>query len=166
MTLSVAHPADALFRTTSHDPTQAGDVFQVVLGQRFERRTFADPFEVYRALRVVNPSPYMIYMQARGSMLVASSPEILCRVTSEGTVVNRPLAGTRKRGATPEEDLALEKNLLVRSRLRPLLFSRPLPPLPLLLARLLPALLRAADAPPAALRRCAGSPACCANKKR
>lgn len=95
--------------------TQAGDIFQVVLGQRFERRTFADPFEVYRALRVVNPSPYMIYMQARGSVLVASSPEILCRVTSDNTVVNRPLAGTRKRGATQEEDVALEKDLLARS---------------------------------------------------
>lgn len=69
---------------------------------------------MYRALRVVNPSPYMIYMQARGAMLVASSPEILCRVTGDGTVVNRPLAGTRKRGANAEEDLALEKDLLVR----------------------------------------------------
>ena len=54
----------------------AGDIFQIVLSQRFERRTFADPFEVYRALRVVNPSPYMIYLQARGCILVASSPEI------------------------------------------------------------------------------------------
>lgn len=59
--------------------TQSGDIFQLVLSQRFERRTFADPFEVYRALRVVNPSPYMVYMQARGCILVSSSPEILCR---------------------------------------------------------------------------------------
>jgi anthranilate synthase component 1 len=58
---------------------QAGDVFQLVFSQRFERRTFADPFEVYRALRVVNPSPYMVYLQARGAVIVASSPEILCR---------------------------------------------------------------------------------------
>ena len=58
---------------------KAGDIFQLVLSQRFERRTFADPFEVYRALRVVNPSPYMVYMQARGCILVSSSPEILCR---------------------------------------------------------------------------------------
>ncbi|GAU18086.1 hypothetical protein TSUD_51970 [Trifolium subterraneum] len=58
----------------------AGDIFQIVLSQRFERRTFADPFEVYRALRIVNPSPYMTYLQARGSILVASSPEILTRV--------------------------------------------------------------------------------------
>ena len=95
---------------------RAGDIFQVVLSQRFERRTFADPFEVYRALRVVNPSPYMIYLQARGSILVASSPEILCRVTAERTVVNRPLAGTRKRGATPAEDAALAEDLLADAK--------------------------------------------------
>ena len=109
---------------------RAGDIFQVVLGQRFERRSAADPFDVYRALRAVNPSPYMVYMQARGCILVASSPEILCRVRhTEGTsplggesaprsgavpriLTNRPLAGTRKRGATPDEDRALERELL------------------------------------------------------
>ncbi|MFN7021791.1 MAG: anthranilate synthase component I [Phycisphaerales bacterium] len=95
---------------------RAGDVFQVVLGQRFERASAADPFDVYRALRVVNPSPYMVYMQARGCILVASSPEILCRVRrgADGrfTVTNRPLAGTRRRGATPDEDRALEADLL------------------------------------------------------
>ena len=90
----------------------AGDVFQVVLSQRFERRTFADPFEVYRSLRVVNPSPYMIYMQARGCIFVASSPEILCRLTGERQVVNRPLAGTRRRGLSPEEDAQLAAELL------------------------------------------------------
>lgn len=89
----------------------AGDIFQIVLSQRFERRTFADPFEVYRALRVVNPSPYMIYLQARGCILVASSPEILTRV-KQGKVTNRPLAGTRKRGKTQAEDEILEKELL------------------------------------------------------
>lgn len=89
----------------------AGDIFQIVLSQRFERRTFADPFEVYRALRVVNPSPYMIYLQARGCILVASSPEILTRV-KQGKVTNRPLAGTRKRGKTQAEDEVLEKELL------------------------------------------------------
>jgi anthranilate synthase component 1 len=94
---------------------RAGDIFQVVIGQRFERRSAADPFDVYRALRAVNPSPYMVYMQARGCILVASSPEILCRVRRERSglvVTNRPLAGTRRRGATPEEDAALEKELL------------------------------------------------------
>jgi anthranilate synthase component 1 len=88
----------------------AGDAFQVVLSQRFARRTPADPFEIYRALRVVNPSPYMIYLQAAGSILVAASPEILCRCAG-GLVTNRPLAGTRKRGSTTEEDLALERDL-------------------------------------------------------
>jgi anthranilate synthase component I len=88
----------------------AGDAFQIVLSQRFERATAADPFEVYRALRIVNPSPYMIYLQARGSILIASSPEILCRVQN-GVVTNRPLAGTRSRGMTPAQDAALEREL-------------------------------------------------------
>ncbi|CAI5522082.1 unnamed protein product [Closterium sp. Naga37s-1] len=96
---------------SSKENILAGDIFQIVLSQRFERRTFADPFEVYRALRIVNPSPYLAYLQARGSILVASSPEILCRI-SGSTVVNRPLAGTRRRGQTAEEDLALEEDLL------------------------------------------------------
>lgn len=95
---------------------RAGDIFQVVLGQRFERWSSADPFDVYRALRAVNPSPYMVYLQAEGTILVASSPEILCRVRRAAdhslTVTNRPLAGTRKRGSTPDEDLALERDLL------------------------------------------------------
>nr|AFR69324.1 anthranilate synthase alpha 1 [Oryza sativa] len=89
----------------------AGDIFQVVLSQRFERRTFADPFEVYRALRIVNPSPYMAYLQARGCILVASSPEILTRVEKR-TIVNRPLAGTIRRGKSKAEDKVLEQLLL------------------------------------------------------
>ncbi|KAL0452745.1 UNVERIFIED_CONTAM: Anthranilate synthase alpha subunit, chloroplastic [Sesamum latifolium] len=89
----------------------AGDIFQIVLSQRFERRTFADPFEVYRALRVVNPSPYMSYLQARGCILVASSPEILTRVKKR-KIVNRPLAGTARRGKTLHEDEMLEMKLL------------------------------------------------------
>ncbi|CAI5526345.1 unnamed protein product [Closterium sp. Naga37s-1] len=96
---------------SSKENILAGDIFQIVLSQRFERRTFADPFEVYRALRIVNPSPYLAYLQARGSILVASSPEILCRI-SGSNVVNRPLAGTRRRGQTAEEDSALEEDLL------------------------------------------------------
>ena len=95
---------------------RAGDIFQVVLGQRFERESKADPFDVYRALRAVNPSPYMVYMQSPGCILVAASPEILCRVRTDDAgnriVTNRPLAGTRKRGATPDEDNALETDLL------------------------------------------------------
>ena len=62
---------------------RAGDIFQVVLGQRFERKSAVDPFDVYRALRAVNPSPYMGYLQCRGCILVASSPEILCRVRAK-----------------------------------------------------------------------------------
>ncbi|KAK4790361.1 hypothetical protein SAY86_017665 [Trapa natans] len=89
----------------------AGDIFQIVLSQRFERRTFADPFEIYRALRIVNPSPYMTYLQARGCILVASSPEILTRV-KKNKIVNRPLAGTSRRGKTSEEDKRLEVQLL------------------------------------------------------
>ncbi len=95
---------------------RAGDIFQVVVGQRFERVSKADPFHVYRALRAVNPSPYMVYLQAEGCLLVASSPEILCRVRSREdgrlVVTNRPLAGTRKRGATVDEDRRLEAELL------------------------------------------------------
>ncbi|VFQ99468.1 unnamed protein product [Cuscuta campestris] len=101
---------DAVLQAKEH--ILAGDIFQIVLSQRFERRTFADPFEVYRALRVVNPSPYMTYMQARGCILVASSPEILTRVKKNRQVVNRPLAGTSKRGKTHEEDIMLEMLLL------------------------------------------------------
>ncbi|MCH2137436.1 MAG: chorismate-binding protein [Phycisphaerales bacterium] len=87
-----------------------GDVFQVVPSQRFERQSSVDPFAVYRALRIVNPSPYMIYMQGPEAMLVASSPEILCRVV-DGTVSSRPLAGTRRRDADVAADVALEDDL-------------------------------------------------------
>ena len=89
----------------------AGDVFQTVISQRFRRTTTADPFDIYRALRVVNPSPYQIYLQSEGCILVAASPEILCRVRDE-IVTSRPLAGTRRRGRTEDEDLALEAELL------------------------------------------------------
>ncbi len=88
----------------------AGDAFQIVISQRFEHRTQIDPFEIYRSLRVVNPSPYMIYVQGAGCILAASSPEILCRC-KDGIVTNRPLAGTRKRGKTESEDAAVEKEL-------------------------------------------------------
>ncbi len=89
----------------------AGDAFQIVLSQRFEHCTSVDPFEVYRALRVVNPSPYMIYLQAEGCILAASSPEILCRCR-DNRITSRPLAGTRKRGKTVHEDSQMESELL------------------------------------------------------
>lgn len=103
---------------------RAGDIFQVVLGQRFEKRSPADPFDVYRALRAVNPSPYMGYLQSEGCILVASSPEILCRVRRRATgesgmiVTNRPLAGTRRRGRTFEEDASLQRELLADAKER------------------------------------------------
>ncbi len=89
----------------------AGDIFQVVLSQRLRVHSDADPFDIYRALRVVNPSPFMFYVKGPGCILVGASPEILCRV-EDGVVTSRPLAGTRCRGATLEEDAALEKELL------------------------------------------------------
>jgi anthranilate synthase component 1 len=94
---------------------EAGDAFQVVPSQRFELSTEADPFDVYRTLRVVNPSPYMFYLQVEGGMLVGSSPEILCQVR-DGWLTNRPLAGTRKRGRTPAEDAALEEELVTDAK--------------------------------------------------
>lgn len=90
---------------------QAGDAFQIVPAQRFSVPTEADPFDIYRALRVVNPSPYMFYLQIDGGILVGSSPEILVNVT-DGKATSRPLAGTRHRGKTPEQDKQLEAELL------------------------------------------------------
>jgi anthranilate synthase component 1 len=90
---------------------RAGDIFQVVLSQRLCVETDADPFNIYRALRVVNPSPFMFYLKSPPCTLVGASPEIMCRV-EDGVVTNRPLAGTRRRGATEEEDKALEAELL------------------------------------------------------
>lgn len=88
----------------------AGDAFQIVPSQRFEFKTHTDPFDIYRSLRVVNPSPYMFYLQIEGAILIGSSPEILCRV-KDGIATSRPLAGTRKRGHTEQEDQALEADL-------------------------------------------------------
>lgn len=89
----------------------AGDVIQVVLSQRFSTKVTADPFDVYRALRSLNPSPYMYFLDYGEIKLIGSSPEIL--VTEErGKVTVRPIAGTRPRGATEEEDIALEQELL------------------------------------------------------
>jgi len=90
---------------------RAGDIFQVVLSQRLHVETAADPLDVYRALRVVNPSPFMFYLKSPRVILVGASPEIMCRV-QDGVITNRPLAGTRRRGQTEEEDNALEAELL------------------------------------------------------
>ena len=91
--------------------TRAGDVMQVVLAQRMSIPFAADPIDLYRALRSLNPSPYMYFMDLRDFQIVSSSPEILARL-EDGIAFNRPLAGTRRRGHTPEEDLAMERELL------------------------------------------------------
>jgi anthranilate synthase component 1 len=89
----------------------AGDAFQIVLSQRFETETTAGAFDIYRALRVINPSPFMFYVQSGKVTLVGASPEIMCRV-EDGEVTVRPLAGTRKRGHTDEEDRKLAEELV------------------------------------------------------
>src|SRR5262245_37746148 len=91
---------------------QAGDIFQVVLSQRLQTETRARPFDIYRTLRVVNPSPFMFYLDAGPLRLVGSSPEIMARVEG-GVLTVRPLAGTRPRGRTEEEDQRLAAELVV-----------------------------------------------------
>jgi len=89
----------------------AGDIFQVVLSQRFEAPFTLSPFALYRALRRTNPSPYLYYLNFGSFAVAGSSPEILVKV-SGGKVTVRPIAGTRPRGSTPHEDKALEEELL------------------------------------------------------
>ncbi|MFN3974120.1 MAG: anthranilate synthase component I [Dehalococcoidia bacterium] len=88
----------------------AGDIIQVVLSQRFSCSTSAQPIDLYRALRAINPSPYMFFLALDGFYLIGASPELLVRV-EEGEVTTHPIAGTRPRGKTPEEDKALEEGL-------------------------------------------------------
>ncbi len=94
-----------------------GDLFQVVLSQRFNMRTEIDPFLVYRVLRSMNPSPYMYYLKMDDEIIVGTSPEALVKVEN-GRAETRPIAGTRPRGKTEEEDLALEKELLADEKER------------------------------------------------
>jgi anthranilate synthase component I len=89
----------------------AGDVIQVVLAQRFETALRARPIEVYRALRSINPSPYMFYLELGDATLVGASPEVMVRV-EDGQVTVRPIAGTRPRGSSERSDLELESELL------------------------------------------------------
>jgi anthranilate synthase component 1 len=93
------------------DYIAAGDVFQVVLSQRFEAPFSLPPFALYRALRRVNPAPFLYFLDFGGFAVAGSSPEILVRVRN-GVVTVRPIAGTRPRGPTPHEDKALEEELL------------------------------------------------------
>jgi anthranilate synthase component 1 len=88
-----------------------GDIIQAVLCQRLETETSSDPFEIYRALRFVNPSPYMFYLELDDLRIIGSSPETMVRLT-DGVIELRPIAGTRPRGTTPEEENALEADLL------------------------------------------------------
>ncbi len=89
----------------------AGDIIQVVMSQRFHAKSQLDPFYLYRALRHINPSPYLFYVRLDDVVLIGSSPEILVRL-EDGEIELRPIAGTRKRGLTLEDDNALEKELL------------------------------------------------------
>jgi anthranilate synthase component 1 len=99
---------EAVSRTK--DYIYAGDVVQTVISQRFQRRYEGNPFNVYRALRVVNPSPYMYYLDTGDFQIVGSSPEILVRLEGRNVTV-RPIAGTRRRGDTEKQDKALEEEL-------------------------------------------------------
>src|SRR5690606_9721460 len=100
----------------SKEYIRAGDIFQVVLSQRLSVPFKARPVDVYRALRALNPSPYMYFLDVGEMQVVGSSPEILVRLQHDadgrGTVTVRPIAGTRPRGDTPEQDSALEAELL------------------------------------------------------
>ncbi|KAB1658255.1 anthranilate synthase component I [Pseudoclavibacter sp. CFCC 11306] len=100
----------------------AGDIFQVVISQRFDLETQADPLDVYRVLRTLNPSPYMYLQTHRGTdgellHVVGSSPEALVKVT-DGAVVSHPIAGSRPRGTTPERDAHLADELLADEKER------------------------------------------------
>ena len=90
---------------------RAGDIFQVVLSQRFSRTVTVPPFEIYRALRVINPSPYLYFLRHGSHCTVGASPELLVRM-EDGEVIVRPIAGTRPRGKTAEEDSRLAEDLL------------------------------------------------------
>ncbi|RNB81637.1 anthranilate synthase component I [Brevibacillus fluminis] len=114
---NMSKPAFEQMVERAKDYIAAGDIFQVVLSQRFTVDTALDPFSVYRVLRTLNPSPYMYYLQYADTTLVGTSPEILVRV-EDNKVEIRPIAGTRKRGATAREDEELAKDLLADEKER------------------------------------------------
>lgn len=90
---------------------EAGDAFQIVVSQRLKRKTSADPLAIYRALRMLNPSPYMFFLDFNDFQMIGSSPEVLVKL-EDGIAEERPIAGTRHRGATEEEDERLKDELL------------------------------------------------------
>src|SRR6516164_5898666 len=96
---------------------RAGDIFQVVLSQRFSAKAQAEPFEVYRQLRALNPSPYLFYLQLNDVAVVGSSPEMLVKVQGR-EVFYRPIAGTRRRGKDEAEDQRLEREMLASEKER------------------------------------------------
>ena len=108
-TMSHAEFIQAVQRAQEY--VRAGDVVQAVISQRLSAKTTADPFDIYRALRIINPSPYMYYLRLGDFRVVGSSPEVLVRL-EEGRINLRPIAGTRPRGRDDAEDLALEQELL------------------------------------------------------
>ena len=119
---SAGHPVERQFEKASYlaavargkDYIAAGDMMQVQIGQRLQKRFTASPLSLYRALRSLNPSPYMYFYDMGDFQIVGASPEILVRQENTpegGKVTIRPLAGTRARGATPERDKALEAEL-------------------------------------------------------
>ncbi|MCA9471008.1 MAG: anthranilate synthase component I [Nitrospirales bacterium] len=111
--MSREHFEKMVMRTKEY--IQAGDIVQGVISQRWTTKIQSDPFEVYRALRVLNPSPYMYYLRVAGVELVGSSPEVLVRC-EEDQIVVRPIAGTRPRGKTAEQDQAFADELLADTK--------------------------------------------------
>jgi anthranilate synthase component 1 len=105
-TMDEAQFSDAVRRAKEY--IAAGDAYQIVLSRRLDCRLEADPFTVYRALRTINPSPYLFYLRLGKTTIVGSSPEVLVRVEGE-RVEERPIAGTHPRGATEAQDLAIEE---------------------------------------------------------
>ena len=110
---SFAHSKEKFFEMIdkSKEMIKSGDVFQILMTNRFTRNIKVDPFSFYRILRTKNPSPYMFLMQYEDFNIVGSSPEVMVRL-QDGELLLRPIAGTRKRGASREEDRALELDLL------------------------------------------------------
>ena len=110
---SFAHTKKKFFKMVddSKEMIKSGDVFQILMTNRFTRNIKVDPFSFYRMLRTKNPSPYMFLMEYEDFNIVGSSPEVMVRL-SDGELLLRPIAGTRKRGSTKERDLELEEELL------------------------------------------------------
>ena len=108
---NVSREAFELAVEKAKEYVRSGDVFQIVLSQRFSGELTVDPLDIYRMLRTLNPSPYMFFLRMDDTLVVGASPEVMVR--REGARVElRPIAGTRPRGATPEEDLSLEREML------------------------------------------------------